>query len=82
MAIWSTHKSAGFLFPATGPFSYTAGTGGVIKGWDDGCLTMAVGETARLEIPWQFAYGAQGKQGLIKTLNFFRTPWLQDSWPI
>lgn len=37
-AIWSTHKPSGFLFSADGgpqPFSYSSGTGGVIKGWDD-----------------------------------------------
>lgn len=28
-----------------------------------GCLTMAVGETARLEIPWPYAYGEKGHPG-------------------
>jgi len=62
VAIWSTHETP-FLFPATGPFEYVAGVGGVITGWDDGCLTMGVGERARLEIPWQHAYCATGDPG-------------------
>ena len=37
-AIWSTHQASGFLFPSSPPqpFTYSSGTGGVIKGWDDG----------------------------------------------
>eukprot|EP01126_Amoeba_proteus_P052444 TRINITY_DN6332_c0_g2_i3.p1 TRINITY_DN6332_c0_g2~~TRINITY_DN6332_c0_g2_i3.p1 ORF type:complete len:116 (-),score=13.61 TRINITY_DN6332_c0_g2_i3:75-422(-) len=61
-AIWSTHKQ-GFLFPATGPFEYKAATGSVIKGWDDGCMTMSLGERARLQIPWAYAYGERGHPG-------------------
>lgn len=65
-AIWSTHKSSGFLFPAKGgaqPFTYASGTGGVIKGWDDGVGTMKLGERATIHIPWQHAYGAEGHPG-------------------
>jgi hypothetical protein len=29
------------------PFSYQAGVGGVIKGWDQGCLGMKIGETRK-----------------------------------
>ena len=35
---WST-KDAGQK-----PFTYQAGVGGVIKGWDQGCLGMQIGE--------------------------------------
>ncbi|GCA62516.1 peptidyl-prolyl cis-trans isomerase, FKBP-type [Kipferlia bialata] len=65
-AIWSTHKPSGFLFSAENgpqPFTYQAGVGGVIKGWDEGVATMQLGERARLAIPWQAAYGAAGHPG-------------------
>lgn len=65
-AIWSTHQPSGFLFSAKGgpqPFSYKSGVGGVIKGWDDGVGTMQLGEKARLSIPWEYAYGAEGHPG-------------------
>ncbi|KAJ1456713.1 hypothetical protein M885DRAFT_439374 [Pelagophyceae sp. CCMP2097] len=51
---WST-KDAGQV-----PFEYKAGVGGVIKGWDQGCLGMAIGETRQLEIPAHEGYGAGG----------------------
>eukprot|EP00511_Aplanochytrium_stocchinoi_P002463 CAMPEP_0204823200 /NCGR_PEP_ID=MMETSP1346-20131115/1294_1 /ASSEMBLY_ACC=CAM_ASM_000771 /TAXON_ID=215587 /ORGANISM="Aplanochytrium stocchinoi, Strain GSBS06" /LENGTH=120 /DNA_ID=CAMNT_0051949751 /DNA_START=87 /DNA_END=449 /DNA_ORIENTATION=+ len=64
--IWSTHKPTGFLFSADKgpqPFEYTAGVGEVIKGWDDGVATMKLNEKARITIPWQYAYGANGHPG-------------------
>jgi len=64
--IWSTHKPSGFLFAAENgpqPFTYSAMTGGVIRGWDDGVATMKVGERARLVIPWQHGYGKGGHPG-------------------
>lgn len=45
------------------PFTYSSGTGGVIKGWDDGVGTMKLGERAKISIPWQYAYGAAGHPG-------------------
>ena len=45
------------------PFTYQAGVGSVIKGWEDGVLSMQLNERARIEIPWQYAYGAQGHPG-------------------
>ncbi|KAH8051287.1 peptidyl-prolyl cis-trans isomerase [Aureococcus anophagefferens] len=42
------------------PFSYQAGVGGVIKGWDQGCLGMTVGEVRELVIPADEGYGANG----------------------
>ena len=64
-AIWSTHASSGFLFPSASPtpFTYSSGTGGVIKGWDDGVGTMKLGERATINIPWEHAYGAAGHPG-------------------
>merc|ERR1719235_433447 len=42
------------------PLEYTAGVGGVIKGWDQGCLGMKVGEVRQLTIPADEGYGANG----------------------
>jgi peptidylprolyl isomerase len=42
------------------PFEYTAGVGGVIKGWDQGCLGMKIGEVRQLTIPADEGYGANG----------------------
>ena len=51
---WST-KDAGQQ-----PFNYKAGVGGVIKGWDQGCLGMKIGEVRKLSIPADEGYGAGG----------------------
>ena len=34
-----------------------------MKGWEDGVASMQLGETARLLIPWKYAYGANGHPG-------------------
>eukprot|EP00658_Telonema_sp_P-2_P039157 TRINITY_DN28004_c0_g1_i2.p1 TRINITY_DN28004_c0_g1~~TRINITY_DN28004_c0_g1_i2.p1 ORF type:complete len:172 (+),score=50.67 TRINITY_DN28004_c0_g1_i2:251-766(+) len=41
-------------------FYFKAGAGEVIKGWDDGLLRMSLGETAKLEISSDLAYGEMG----------------------
>jgi hypothetical protein len=51
---WSTKD------PGQKPFAYQAGVGGVIKGWDQGCLGMAVGEKRVLQIPAHEGYGVKG----------------------
>ena len=51
---WST-KDAGQQ-----PFSYQAGVGKVITGWDQGCLGMKIGEVRKLRIPAHEGYGANG----------------------
>merc|ERR1719293_594179 len=51
---WSTKD------PGQAPFSYQAGVGQVITGWDQGLLGMTVGEERRLEIPADEGYGANG----------------------
>ena len=51
---WSTKD------PGQEPFTYQAGVGGVIKGWDQGCLGMTLGEVRELVIPADEGYGANG----------------------
>ncbi len=46
--------------PGQKPFSYKAGVGGVITGWDQGCLGMKCGEIRKLEVPGPEGYGAGG----------------------
>lgn len=47
------------------PFVFTIGVGQVIKGWDEGVMTMKVGEKARFTLPASIAYGSRGAGGLI-----------------
>ncbi|RAL49453.1 unnamed protein product [Cuscuta campestris] len=51
---WSTKD------PGQQPFSFKIGQGSVIKGWDEGVLTMQVGEVARLTCTPDYGYGAGG----------------------
>ena len=47
------------------PFSFTIGIGQVIRGWDEGVMTMQVGGRRTLTIPPELGYGAQGAGGVI-----------------
>jgi peptidylprolyl isomerase len=47
------------------PFVFTIGIGQVIKGWDEGVLSMKVGEKRRLFIPASLGYGARGAGAVI-----------------
>ncbi|KAH8038184.1 hypothetical protein HPB51_024715 [Rhipicephalus microplus] len=46
--------------PGQQPFSFRVGVGEVIRGWDEGCLSMQKHELSRLTICGLKAYGAQG----------------------
>jgi FKBP-type peptidyl-prolyl cis-trans isomerase len=54
-------------------FDFQIGVGQVIKGWDEGIVGLCVGAKAKLIIPPEMGYGAQGAGGVIPggaTLNF------------
>ncbi len=55
------------------PFSFVAGAGQVIKGWDETVLEMREGETRYIILPPDLAYGAHGAGRIIPanaTLRF------------
>ncbi|KAK1600002.1 uncharacterized protein LY79DRAFT_532239 [Colletotrichum navitas] len=54
------------------PFSFKAGKGQVIKGWDIGVLGMTIGGERRLTIPAHLAYGSKSLPGIPanSTLTF------------
>jgi peptidylprolyl isomerase len=47
------------------PFTFTIGRGEVIKGWDEGVMSMKVGGRRILTIPASLGYGARGAGGVI-----------------
>ena len=51
---WSTKD------PGQRPFAFDVGKGEVIRGWDEGFMSMSQGEQARLTMTGDYAYGAAG----------------------
>ena len=47
------------------PFKFVIGVGQVIRGWDEGVMTMSLGEKCKLTCPSDFAYGPDGIDGVI-----------------
>lgn len=47
------------------PFEFKIGMSQVIKGWDEGVMTMSVGEKAILTCSPDYAYGPSGVGGVI-----------------
>jgi peptidylprolyl isomerase len=47
------------------PFEFTIGVGQVIKGWDEGVMSMKVGGRRQLMIPADLGYGSRGSPPVI-----------------
>lgn len=58
---WSDGEQFDSSWDRGAPFSFTQGSGGVIKGWDENLLDLPVGSQVMLVIPPEEAYRDQGE---------------------
>jgi len=65
------------------PITFPVGKKRVIPGWDEGVSMLKIGEKARLEIPYELAYGEKGRPPRIpaKSVLVFDV-WLVDSFSV
>jgi peptidylprolyl isomerase len=63
---WSTKAQFDASWDRGQPFSFSLGSGQVIKGWDQGVAGMNVGGRRQLVLPPDLGYGNRGAGGAIK----------------
>mmetsp|Transcript_40094 Transcript_40094/g.63640 ORF Transcript_40094/g.63640 Transcript_40094/m.63640 type:complete len:170 (+) Transcript_40094:13-522(+) len=51
------------------PLSFTLGTGEVIRGWDEGLVSLSLGEKAWIFVPSEKAYGEEGHDSIPPNSN-------------
>jgi peptidylprolyl isomerase len=72
-ALWKTGSVFDASWKRKEPFTFTLGSGQVIKGWEEGVVGMKVGGRRLLVIPSNLGYGAKGSGSTIppnSTLTF------------
>ncbi|KAJ3221813.1 FK506 binding protein proline rotamase rapamycin-binding protein [Clydaea vesicula] len=67
--IFTLFKKDGYKFDSSRdrgtPFECKIGVGQVIRGWDEGVPQMSLGQQAKLNITYDYAYGERGYPGAI-----------------
>lgn len=53
------------------PFAFTVGTGGVIKGWDEGLLGMLPGGERKLSVPYKLGYNERELPNIPKYSDLY-----------